>query len=92
MADAVVSTAVARPRERPLKAADIAASARRKLTKGAILMASLGPIPVIRPHVLSQSRPPQHFASVSGDEIKGGRLGANGTAGAAPEDRRLTRR
>ena len=77
--------AVAKARRSELKASDIAASARRKLTRGDILVASLGPIPVVGSHGVPKARP-EEFASVSGDEIRGGRLGS----GAAGAKRRLT--
>ena len=79
--------AIAGPRRRVSGAADIVARAKRKLTKGAILMASLGPVPVVRPYVLSRSRPPQHFASVPGKEIRGARIGAGKTTRSEGESR-----
>lgn len=82
-----LAAVLARLGREPLRAADIAAFAGRKLTKGQILMASLGPIPRIRPPVFSGSRPSQHFASVSGEEIKGGRLAGGSAADAAPKAR-----
>ncbi len=65
-------------------------ASRRKLTKGAILMASLGRTPSAVPRVLSESRPMQDFATVSGKTIKGGRIGSGKTADAAAGSR-LTR-
>ena len=63
------------PARPSMNSEDVAASIRRKLTKGQIIVASLAPTPSERPNELPAAASSMHFRSVKAREIRGGRLG-----------------